>query len=155
MTLDKIIALIFMAISIVYGYTAYNFPLLPFERNMPFLPNTMPIALSAFGVLISFIILIGRSDMHDDDGTGGMNIKKLKEYKTGQASAILGAMIIYALIIRNVGFIPSTILFLFISSWILGERRYVQMTIAAVLGTVPIWYIVQEVLGIFLRPLPW
>lgn len=154
MYLDKLIALIFMVISAIYGYSAYNFPLLPFERNMPFLPNTMPLALSALGVLISLVILFSKSDLEDDDGSG-MSIKNLKYYKTGQASAILLTMVIYALILRSVGFIPATILFLFISSWILGERKIVKMSIAAILGTVPIWYIVQEVLGIFLKPLPW
>lgn len=154
MNLDKLIALVFMVISIIYGYSAYNFQLLPFERSMPFLPNTMPMAISVLGVLISLIILISKSDMDDDDGSG-MSLKNLKYYKTGQASGILISMVVYALILRNVGFIPSTILFLFISSWILGERKIFKMTIAAVLGTVPIWYLVQEVLGIYLKPLPW
>lgn len=153
MNLDKLIALIFMVISIIYGYGAYNFPLLPFERNMPFLPNTMPMALSVLGVLISIVILLSKSELDDD--SSGMSIKNLKYYKTGQAAAILTAMVVYALCLRTVGFIPATILFLFISSWILGERKIVKMTIASVLGTVPIWYLVQEVLGIFLKPLPW
>lgn len=153
MKLDKVIALIFMVISMVYGYTAYNFHLLPFEKNMPFLPNTMPIAISILGILISCVILLSNSDIDDDDG--GMNLKRLKYYKTGQAGAILAAMVIYAFILHGIGFIPSTILFLFGSSWILGERKIVTMATAAVLGTVPIWYLVQEVLGIYLKPLPW
>jgi putative tricarboxylic transport membrane protein len=154
MQLDKLIALIFMVISVIYGYTAYNFPLLPFERNMPFLPNTMPMALSVLGVLISLIILFSKSELSEDNDSE-MSIKNLRYYKTGQASAILGAMVIYALALRTLGFIPSTILFLFISSWILGERKIFKMIIVAILGTVPIWYVVQEVLGIFLKPLPW
>lgn len=154
MKLDKVIALVFMVISIIYGYTAYNFHLLPFEKNMPFLPNTMPMAISVLGILISFVILLSKSDMDDDDGEG-MSLKRLKYYKTGQAGSILAAMVIYAFILHGVGFIPSTILFIFGSSWILGERKIVTMAIAAVLGTVPIWYLVQEVLGIYLKPLPW
>lgn len=154
MNLDKVIALIFMVISIVYGYTAYNFKLLPFEMNMPFLPNTMPMAMSVLGILISLVILLSKSDMDDDEGEG-MSLKRLKYYKTGQAGSILAAMVVYALILRGVGFIPSTILFLFGSSWILGERKFFKMAMVAVIGTVPIWYLVQEVLGIYLKPLPW
>ena len=114
----------------------------------------MPMAISVLGILISLVILLSRSDMDDDEGEG-MSLKRLKYYKTGQAGAILAAMVIYALILRGVGFIPSTILFIFGSSWILGERKIVTMAIAAVLGTVPIWYLVQEVLSIYLKPLPW
>lgn len=154
MNLDKVIALVFMGISVVYGYTAYNFKLLPFERNMPFLPNTMPMALSILGVLIALVILLSKSELDNDTGEG-MSLKNLKYYKTGQAAAILCVMVAYALMLRTLGFIPSTILFLFGSSWILGERKILTMAIASVLGTVPIWYLVQEVLGIYLRPLPW
>jgi len=154
MKLDKVIALIFMVISIVYGYSAYTFKLLPFELNMPFLPNTMPLAISVLGIIISLVILISRSD-NDDDNDEGMSIKNLKHYKIGQAGAILVAMVIYALMLHSVGFILSTILFLFVSSWILGERKIITMAMTSVLGTVPIWYLVQEVLGIYLKPLPW
>lgn len=154
MNLDKVIALIFMVISVIYGYTAYTYPLLPFERHMAFLPNTQPMVLAVLGILISIVILISKSDMDDDDGSG-MSVKNLKYYKTGQAGAILGAMVVYALMLHGLGFIPSTIVFLFGSSWILGERKILKMSIASVLGTVPIWYLVQEVLGIYLKPLPW
>ena len=38
---------------------------------------------------------------------------------------------------------------------ILGERRYALLVPVAVLAAFLIWYLVQEVLGIFLRPWPW
>ena len=77
MNLDNVIALIFMGISVVYGYTAYNFKLLPFERSMPFLPNTMPMALSVLGVLISLVILLSKSELDNDTGEG-MSLKNIK-----------------------------------------------------------------------------
>ena len=61
MTLDKCIAVLFLTVSIIYGYASYTYPLLPFERNMVFLPNTMPLALSVLGILISSIIIISKS----------------------------------------------------------------------------------------------
>jgi putative tricarboxylic transport membrane protein len=49
----------------------------------------------------------------------------------------------------------STVLFLAGGSFILGERRYLIMIPIAVTGAFGIWYLVQEMLGIFLRPWPW
>ena len=46
MPLDRIVALVFLVVSVAYGVAAFNYPLLPFERNMAFLPNTLPMALS-------------------------------------------------------------------------------------------------------------
>ncbi|NNF77342.1 MAG: tripartite tricarboxylate transporter TctB family protein, partial [Rhizobiales bacterium] len=45
MALDKWIAMFFLLFCIIYGYASFTYPLLPFERNMAFLPNTMPMVL--------------------------------------------------------------------------------------------------------------
>ena len=64
-------------------------------------------------------------------------------------------MVLYALALRPVGFLASTVLFLAGGSFILGERRYRVMIPIALIGALSIWYLVQEMLGIFLRPWPW
>jgi len=45
--------------------------------------------------------------------------------------------------------------FLIGGSMILGERRWFVMIVVSTIATFGIWYLVQEVLGIFLRPLPY
>jgi putative tricarboxylic transport membrane protein len=63
-------------------------------------------------------------------------------------------MVAYAILLRPVGFLLATSGFLIGGSVILGERRWVVMIVVSAIATVGIWYLVQEVLGIFLRPLP-
>jgi len=63
-------------------------------------------------------------------------------------------MILYALMLRPAGFILSTSGFLIFGSIILGERRIFLTVIIAAIATGVVWYLVQVVLGIFLRPLP-
>ena len=157
MALDKWIAIFFLAFSLAYGYASYTYPLLPFERNMAFLPNTLPMALSALGVVIALILIFSPKSQSNEDAptSSGIDLSNLKEYKVGQAIAILFAMIVYALLLRPLGFIPTTIIFLVGCGWILGERKLHIMIGVASVGTVGIWYLVQEVLGIFLKPLPW
>ena len=67
----------------------------------------------------------------------------------------MGLMVVYALALRPAGFLLSTSLFLILGSAILGERRWLTMILVAALATGIVWWLVDEVLGIFLRPLPY
>ncbi len=156
MKLDKWIAVLFLLLSLIYGYTAFTYELLPFELNMSFLPNTMPMVLSVLGGILAFVLIFA-PETAADGGEAQVNIdvSTLRQYKLGQAIALLLAMVFYALALRPIGFLASTVLFLFGGSFILGERRYLIMIPIALTGAISIWYLVQEVLGIFLRPWPW
>lgn len=157
MALDKIIAVLFLVIAIIYGYASYTYPLLPFELNMVFLPNTMPMVLSVLGIVLSLIIILSPTKTGDasGDSLGDIDISRWRDYKTGQAIGLIAAMLVYALALRPVGFIAATTLFLFGTGWMLGERKPHIMILTSLIGAGFIWYLVQETLGIFLRPLPW
>ena len=157
MALDKFIAVLFLVIAIIYGYASYTYPLLPFELNMVFLPNTMPMVLSVLGIVLSLIVILSSTKTGDAGGEslGDIDISRLRDYKTGQALGLIAAMLVYALALRPVGFIAATTLFLFGTGWILGERKPHIMILSSLSGAGFIWYLVQEALGIFLRPLPW
>ena len=156
MRLDKWIAVLFLVGGMIYGYAAWNYPLLPFERNMSFLPNTFPIALAALAIILSLVILItpAPSGNGEEDVLGGIDITRLRDYKIGQASMLIGGMILYALALRPVGFLIATTLFLVVTGWILGERKLHIMIPVALIGAGANWLLVDEVLGIFLRPFP-
>ena len=85
---------------------------------------------------------------------GALDLSRFKDYEVGQALMLIGAMILYALGLRLVGFIAATVIFLVAAGWILEERKlHIMIPVAAVASGI-IWYLVQETLGIFLRPLP-
>ena len=63
-------------------------------------------------------------------------------------------MVLYALCLRLLGFVLSTSAFLILGSVILGERKWHVLVPVALVATLAVWYLVQEVLGIFLSPLP-
>jgi putative tricarboxylic transport membrane protein len=155
MALDRWIAVIFLCTAVSYGYAAYTYPLLPFERNMSFLPNTLPLALSGLGIILSLIIILSPKNAEEEDALGDTDTSKLREYKFSQALGLIGAMIVYALALRPIGFVTATVLFLVCTGWILGERKWHVMILSALIGAGTIWYLVQEALGIFLKPLPW
>ena len=156
MALDRWIGLILLGICLVYGYAAWftmDGGLAPFMRRNPIWPSTFPKVLSVIGVVCALIIVLGFEK--GGDGTpGDIDYRRLGDYHLGQALLLLGLMVTYALLLRPAGFLLATSGFLIFGSAILGERRWVLMVIVAAVATGIVWYLVQQVLGIFLRPLP-
>ena len=131
MTLDRAIAGIFILICLIYGYTAFvtmEANLLPFELNMVFLPNTMPKWLSILGVIVGLIVVIQSGPKANAEiDPGEIDYRNLRQYKLGQAFFLLGLMVAYALLLRPIGFLTATTLFLAVGSMILGERKYIVL----------------------------
>ncbi|MGI9348166.1 MAG: tripartite tricarboxylate transporter TctB family protein [Gammaproteobacteria bacterium] len=151
MALDKWLALLFAAVSLVYGYAAYNYHLLPFERGMSFLPNTMPQILSVLGVALSLIILFSSPSHHPAQE---QEQQSLDAYKIVRVLSLLGAMVLYALLLRPAGFVLATVFFLAGASWLLGERKIWVMITVALAAALIIWLLTEKGLGIFLKPWP-
>ena len=155
MALDRWIALILLGICLAYGYTAWftmDAGLAPFMKRNPIWPSTFPKVLSILGTIACLIILSGLEESEPKEVE--IDYRRLHKYKLGQALLLLGLMVAYALCLRPAGFIVSTTTFLFFGAFVLGERKWVLMAGVAVIATMVVWYLVQEVLGIYMRPLP-
>lgn len=155
MALDRWIALVLLGICLTYGYAAWftmDGSLPPFMQRNPIWPSTFPKVLSVLGIIASAIILLGfeKSEIKEAD----IDYRRLGEYHLGQAIALLVLMVVYALCLRPIGFLLATSGFLILGSYILGERKWHIMLPVAFVATGSVWYLVQEVLGIYMRPLP-
>ena len=155
MALDRWIALILLGICLLYGYTAWftmDAGLAPFMKRNPIWPSTFPKVLSVLAVIACLIILLGLEKSETKEAE--IDYRRLHEYKLGQALMLLGLMIAYALCLRPLGFLFSTTAFLFLGAFILGERKWLLMSSISITATAIVWYLVQQVLGIYMRPLP-
>ncbi|MEO0999179.1 MAG: tripartite tricarboxylate transporter TctB family protein [Pseudomonadota bacterium] len=159
MALDRWIALVFIAFCAAYGYLAFftmDQLLPPFMQRNPVWPSTFPKILAVLGILVGLVVALGleKGPEAAEPSATDINYRRLQDYKLGQALALLALMVAYALMLRPAGFLASTVVFLVAGSAVLGERRWMIMIVVAVVATGGVWYLVQEVLGIFLRPLP-
>ena len=155
MALDRWIALGLLLICLMYGYSAWftmDGNLAPFMKRNPIWPSTFPKVLSVLGIVASMIILLGFEKSEPKEAE--VDYRRLGDYHLGQALLLLALMVAYALCLRPLGFLISTSAFLILGSVILGERRWVLMIVVAGLATGIVWYLVQVVLGIYMRPLP-
>jgi len=155
MALDRWVALVLLGICLTYGYTAWfvmDGALPPIMKRLAVWPSSFPKVLSIAGIILSLFGVLGIEK--GEVKVGDIDYRRLHEYKLGQALALLGLMVAYAILLRPAGFLLATSGFLIGGSVILGERRWIVMIVVSAIATFGIWYLVQEVLGIFLRPLP-
>ena len=155
MALDRWVALVLLGICLVYGYTAWftmDGALPPIMKRLAVWPSSFPKVLSIAGIILSLIVVLGIEK--GELKVGDIDYRRLHKYKLGQALALLGLMVGYAILLRPAGFLLATSGFLIGGSVILGERRWSVMIVVSTIATFGIWYLVQEVLGIFLRPMP-
>lgn len=155
MALDRWIALILLGVCLLYGYAAWfamDGNLAPFMMRNPIWPSTFPKLLSVLGIAASLVILLGLEKSQPKEAE--IDYRRLGDYHIGQALFLLGLMVAYALCLRPLGFLISTTAFLSLGSFILGERKYHIMIPVALVATFVVWYLVQQVLGIYMRPLP-
>lgn len=159
MALDRWIALVLLGICMAYGYAAWftmdgNLP--PFMQRNPIWPSTFPKVLSIGGILCALVIVLGleKAPGSRDENPSVIVYRRLKEFELAPAAMLLALMVAYALLLRPAGFLIATVGFLMLGSAILGERRWITMFVVSALATGIVWYLVQVVLGIFLRPLP-
>ena len=158
LNLEKVLALIILIICILYAYTSFitmQANLLPFEKNMTVLPNSLPKVISIFGIIISTFLILKKEEHNSEESISSINLKNVFSFYYGKALSIILLMIIYTLCLRPVGFILSSVLFLFLASFILGERSYIKLAIICLLGTSIIWLLLEKVLGIYMRPFPY
>ena len=155
MALDRWIALVLLGICLAYGYAAWftmDGSLAPFMKRNPIWPSTFPKVLSVLGILTTSVILLGLEKAEPKEAD--IDYRRLGEYHLGQAILLLALMIAYALCLRPLGFLISTSALLILGSFILGERKWHIMLPVALIAAISVWYLVQEVLGIYMRPFP-
>ncbi|QUS58951.1 tripartite tricarboxylate transporter TctB family protein [Pseudovibrio brasiliensis] len=157
MALDRWIALVILAVSLSYGYTAFflmDAGLPPFMRFNPIWPSTFPKVIAVLAAITSLAILLGFEKKPAESDADEIDFSRLWDYNIGQAVFLLALMAAYALLLRPAGFLLSTLLFIVIGAALLGERRFVILVPVAAVAAGGVWYLVQQTLGIYLSPLP-
>lgn len=154
MTLERWLSLAFLLFCMSYGYGAFitmDAALPPFAKFSPVWPSSFPKILTVIGLVLAFGQL---TIWHRSEPEGEIDRRHLHQYEWLTAGQILALMIAYALLLRYLGFLVATMMFLVLSAWVLGERRLLTLLLISAVGAVGIWYLVDPVLGIFLRPMP-
>ena len=139
----KIISLLFFILSAFYLYTAYQIQVFSFDENAPFNAKTFPIYLGYAGMFLAGLKIILPERLKEEVD------HKVLDYKKVILLVII--MIFYGLTILRVGFFVSTSIFLLLSYYFLGERRWKFMIIFSFPFVAIFMFLLHGLLNIYLR----
>ena len=161
LSINRWIALGMLAFSSGYGYLAFTYRILPFEQFLEMKPNTLPIGLAVAGMICSTILLVmpdsqssSSSEENKVIGSDQKYLESPENYEWGKGIGLLILAGIYALSLRQAGFLIATSLFLSLGGLMLGERKVWILLPVSCTASFLVWYLVDEVLSIFMRPWP-
>ena len=138
--------LFFLVLSFFYGYNASQIQLFSAVVEV-FNARTLPLGLSAAGVIFSILLLVLPDKTKEDDFIG-----RIKSLNWGTTIKLFVAMSIYGLIFKYIGFFIATFLFLNVSFWIMGERNIKMMLTISCSMIVVFWLFLRYFLDIYIDP---
>ena len=139
----KIISLLFFVLSAFYLYTAYQIQVFSFDENAAFNAKTFPIYLGYTGMFLAGLKIILPERLKEEVD------HKVLDYKKVIFLVII--MIFYGLTILRIGFFVSTSIFLLLSYYFLGERRWKFMIIFSFPFVAIFMFLLHGLLNIYLR----
>lgn len=144
-TKDHIGGLVFLCLSVAYGYYAGQIPLLPGDEYEPFNAQSLPRALAIMGGVLSIALLVTA----ERSSEGRL---KLAGYDFWLVAKLLLLASLFALALPWLGFTLATILFLIGGYWLLGVRSIKTLLLASVPFAVVLWFLLSQLLDIYLAP---
>ena len=139
----KIISLLFFVLSAFYLFTAHQIQVFSFDENAPFNAKTFPIYLGYAGMFFAGIKILLPEKSIEEVNHNVLDYKKV--------IYLVIIMIFYGLTILRVGFFFSTSIFLLLSYYFLGERRWILMLIFSFPFVALFMFLLHGALNIYLR----
>ena len=143
---DRIGGLFLLIFSIAYALLSQKIHLLPFQSTSAFHARTMPEMLSVMAISLSVLVILFPGTQ-EAPRFAGLN------WRLG--FAFLALMSAYGFLVRPMGFMLATSLFLMIGFSLLGERKLWRLIAVAVPMVVGFWILMTQGLDVFIEPLPY
>lgn len=146
MNKDRIGGLIFLVLSMAYGYSATFIPALPGEEMEPLTPRSFPYALAFFGCLFSLFLILKSGVQQDDHAAFNW-----QQYDWKLTGSLLLLMLVYGFLLSPLGFLVATLLFLIAGYYLMGERSIKVLLLASVPLVFVFWILLSKILGVYLE----
>ncbi|EPZ5900409.1 tripartite tricarboxylate transporter TctB family protein [Vibrio fluvialis] len=141
---DRVGAMIFLVLSLCYGYQTTQIPMFPGDEYEPFTARTLPTLLTYAGVAMSLLLLVvGQPD------------KKSGVVMTFNWKLLIGFLVLMALYgagLTYLGFVLATGFFLTAGFYILGERRKSILFGASFPFVIAFYLLLTKGLDVYLEP---
>lgn len=146
---ERIGGLIFLVLSLAYGYSATLIPFYPGDEFEPITSRTVPNVLAILGIVLSLLMLFLSFKQEQQ---AEASFAETHAYHWKVAIGLLILMVAYGAILEWLGFAISTILFLIAGYRLLGEKRLKILLLASIPFVLALWLLLTQALSIYLAP---
>ena len=146
MSRERIGGLVFLLMSVFYGWGATRIPSLPVDVTEAMNARSLPYLLTLLGIAMSVALMLRRSPLAEEAAADD------SPAHWSTALALLALVVAYALLLEWFGFLVCTGLFLLAGFGLLGERRWLRSVLVAVGLVLALWLMLVLGLGIYLAP---
>lgn len=141
-TINKKASLLILVIAIGYLFFAYQIPVADYTIVKP---SMLPIALGWILIILAIALYFIKDSDEEKEKRKTLNKSELIDLLV-----ILVMLILYAFFLEKLGFVITTLLFIFSSSFYLGYRKYLSLILVSVLFPLTLYYAFTEFLNISL-----
>ncbi|EOB6261157.1 tripartite tricarboxylate transporter TctB family protein [Vibrio fluvialis] len=141
---DRVGAMIFLVLSLCYGYQTTQIPMFPGDEYEPFTARTLPTLLTYAGVAMSLLLLVVGQPDKKSGAVMTFNWKLLISF--------LVLMALYGAGLTYLGFVLATGFFLMAGFYILGERRKSILFGASFPFVIAFYLLLTKGLDVYLEP---
>ena len=141
LTKERLGGLLFLLLSLAYGYHATQIPGYPGDEYEPFTASTLPYALAGAGALFSLLLICF---------PGGERLQR--ESGNWRLVFALLLMLAYGLALGWLGFLVATTLFLIGGIRLMGEQSLAFACKVSLPFTLIFWALLTKGLNVYLEP---
>ena len=141
LTKERLGGLLFLLLSLAYGYHATQIPGYPGDEYEPFTASTLPYALAGAGALLSLLLICF---------PGGERLQR--ESGNWRLVFALLLMLAYGLALGWLGFLVATTLFLIGGIRLMGEQSLAFACKVSLPFTLIFWALLTKGLNVYLEP---
>ncbi|MCK6265146.1 tripartite tricarboxylate transporter TctB family protein [Vibrio sp. ZSDE26] len=141
---DRVGAIIFLLVCLVYGYQSTLIPLFPGDEYEPFTARTLPTLLTFAGIGLSLLLLVTGQTDKDSGAVSDFDWKLLIGF--------LCLMALYGVGLTYLGFVLATSFFLLAGFYLLGERRKSVLFGASFPFVIAFYLLLTQALDVYLEP---
>jgi putative tricarboxylic transport membrane protein len=148
-TYSRVIGVLFLSLSCCYLYFGHQIPLDFWSEGEVFNARSMPYLIGISGIFVATALILVPT--HPTTTNVHQQWRELKQLNWLPTMGFALIIALYGLSLEYLGFIFCSSLFLFCSSAILGERRWLLMVVLSV-SIVSAFALLIGWLGIYLAP---
>ncbi len=142
-TLNQKISIVLFFIAVLYLIFAYQIPSFPYTEVDA---DVVPKSLGYLLIFLSLLLFFSK----DEESEEKKEERKIPKKEIGMLLGIGAFILLYIMFLEVLGFVVTTVLFIYLCSWFLGYKNHIVNGIVSILLPVGLYFMFTEFLKISL-----